>query len=132
MEKITKQEVDDFRKQYDKFDDFTDEIVKYIMDKKYVKYLTGFNQIEDFAIFDCSNTTFDIRLEEYNENDCYWLQIPWEHVYNDTWKEYIDELVREDIEKEKARQQKEIERREEREKQELKRLLEKYGNQENV
>lgn len=131
MEKITKQEIENFKILYDKFDDFTDEIVKYIMDKKYVKYLTGFNQIEDFAIFDCSNT-FDIRLEEYNENDCYWLQIPWEHVYNDTCKEYIDELVREDIEKEKARQQKIIQQREEHERQELKRLLEKYGNQETV
>lgn len=134
MEKITKQEVDDFRNMYNKFDNLVDEIINYIISKKYVRYLTGFGGIKDFGYLSCDTNTFDIRIEcqDYEVNDYCFIEIPWEHVYNDTWKEYIDELVREDIEKEKARQQKIIQQREEHERQELKRLLEKYGKQETV
>ena len=128
MEKITKQEVDDFKRLYDKFDSLTDEVVKYIKEKRYEKYLTGMDRIEDYGYISSCDTTFDIMLESFEYQDHYFISIPWEHVYTDTWKEYLDDQVKEDIEKEKARQEKERKMLEERERQQLKRLLEKYSN----
>ena len=131
MEKFTKQEVDDFKNMYDRFDNIVDEIIDYVISKKYVKYLTGFGDIESYGYLSCNANTFDIRVDSYGyeDRDYCFITIPWEHVYNDTWKGYLDELVMEDIEKEKARQQKIMEQREEFERKELKRLMEKYGNQ---
>ena len=134
MEKFSKQEVDDFRNMYNKFDNLVDEIIEYIISKKYVRYLTGFSDIESYGYLSCTANTFDIRIDSYGyeDRDYCFLEIPWEHVYNNSCKEYLDDLVKEDIEKEKARQQKIIQQREEHERQELKRLLEKYGNQKTV
>lgn len=127
MEKITKQEVDDFKRLYDKFDSLTDEVIKYIKEKRYEKYLTGMDRIEDYGYLSVYEKTFDIMLESFEYQDHYGISIPWEHVYTDTWKEYLDDQVKEDIEKEKARKEKELKIIEEREIEQLKRLLGKYG-----
>lgn len=127
MDKITKQEVDDFKKLYEKFDDLADEVVNYIKENRYERYLTSMDRIEDYGYPSVCDKTFDIMLESFEYQDNYFISIPWEHVYTDTWKKYLDDLVKEDIEKEKERQQKARERVVIREKEELLRLLNKYG-----
>lgn len=134
MEKFSKQEVDDFRNMYNKFDDLVGEIIDYIISKKYVKYLTGFRDIEDYGYLSCDTKTFDIRVESYGyeDKDYYFLEIPWEHVYNNSWKEYLDDQVKEDVEKERIQKENMAKFQEMRERQQLKKLLEKYGDQETV
>ena len=131
MEKFSKQEVDDFQKLYDRFDNLVNEIIDYIISKRYVKYLTGFRDIETYGYLSCTTYTFDIRVNSYEDEyrDYYFLEIPWEHVYNNSWKEYFDDKVKDDIEKERIQKENMDKLQEMRERQQLKKLLEKYGNE---
>lgn len=132
MVKISNDECMKFYELDMKFADFAKESIEYIRDKKYTKYLFGVNWIfTDNFVLEPNKDALDIKIFDEDGVDYCYISFPWEHVSNNTWKEYIDKIVIDDIEREKKFKEDMLKFIEMRERRQLDNLLKKYGNPKN-